>query len=123
MRDFPVSTGAGPVGNLANVCLQRLDLDFAELDCALLLVGADAMLQRDYTFVMLTVLNIDSLHAVEHDNEMGTLCHDLIHVPFTGGFRHRLDLGNIDNRAGAIRWFGALVENVDLVAGGSGDFL
>src|SRR5262249_59051955 len=38
-------------------------------------------------------------------------------VPLAGGLRHRRHLGDVDDRAGAVARVGALVEDVDLVAG------
>src|SRR3954447_16245719 len=43
------------------------------------------MLQCNYTLFVLSVLDIDGLDAVEHDNEVRTLCRNLIRVPFADG--------------------------------------
>src|ERR1700731_2270348 len=54
---------------------------------------------------------------------MRALRRDFIGVPFAGGFRHRIDLGDVDDGAGSVGWVRPLVENVDLVADLGIDFL
>src|SRR5262249_6977063 len=41
---------------------------------------------------------------------------DLVDVPLAGGLRHRIDLGEVDDRARAIARLGPRIPDVDLVA-------
>ena len=66
---------------------------------------------------MLGILHIGRLLTVQRDDEMRPLRGDLVDVPLAAGLRHRIDLGDIDDRAGAIGRVRPLVEDVDLVAG------
>src|SRR3984893_11895853 len=54
---------------------------------------------------------------------MRPLGRDLIGIPLAAGLRHRIDLGDVDDRAGAVTLVLALVENVPLVAGLATDAL
>ena len=65
---------------------------------------------------MLAILHVDRLLPVQHDSELRSLRRDLIGVPFAGRLRHRVDLGNVDDRAGAVGRIGPLVEDIHLVA-------
>jgi hypothetical protein len=47
---------------------------------------------------------------------MRALRGDFIGVPFPGGFRHRIDLGDAHDRAGAVARIRPLVEDIDFVA-------
>jgi hypothetical protein len=95
----------------------------AELDRAFLAVGAWRALQRERAALVLAVLDIDRLGAVENDGQLRSLRGDLEGVPFAGRFRHRIDLGDVDNPSGAIARVGALVEDVHLVGIVGRDFL
>src|SRR4051794_34622100 len=91
--------------------LQRLDLHLAEFH------HAGAVLQGERSAgVVFGVLHVDGLLAIEHDDEMRSLRGDLVGVPLAGRLRHRLDFGDVDDRAGAVARIRALVEDVDLVA-------
>ena len=54
---------------------------------------------------------------------MRPLRRDLIGVPFAAGLRHRFNLGDVDDRPGAVARVRPLVEDVDLVAGLGADAL
>src|SRR5215831_5620964 len=76
--------------------LQRLDPHQAELH------EAGAVLQADAAALELVVLGaVDSALAVERHGELRTLGDDLIAVPLVGRLGHRLNLRDIDDRAGA----------------------
>ena len=90
--------------------LQRLDGHLAELH------HARAILQRERSFLEHPVAQVDGFLAVEHDGNLPTLGGDLERVPLAAGLRHRIDLGEIDDRAGAVGRILALVEDVHLVA-------
>src|ERR1700737_1354200 len=94
----------------AKQALQRLDLHLAELD------HARAVLQRERAAQVFAVLHVGGLLTVEHHNEMWALRRDFVSVPLAGGFRHRIDLGDDDDLAGAVGWVRTLVEDIDLVA-------
>src|ERR1700687_2280260 len=100
----------GRLNTAAKQALQRLDLHLAELD------HARAVLQRERAAQVLAVLAVGGLLTVEHHNEMWALRRDFVSVPLAGGFRHRIDFGDVDDRAGAVGWVWTLVENIDLVA-------
>ena len=55
--------------------------------------------------------------AVEHDGKIAALGRNLHRAPLATGLRHRVDLGMIDDGAGAVARVGARVEDVALVAG------
>src|SRR5262245_7822982 len=67
------------------------------------------------------VADVDGLLPVERHDEMPAIGGDLERVPLAGGLGHRVDLGEVDDRAGAVARVGALVEDVDLVAGPGAD--
>src|SRR5262245_4156487 len=67
------------------------------------------------------VADVDGLLPVEHHDKMPAIGGDLERVPLAGGLGHRVDLGEIDDRAGAVARVGALVEDVDLVAAPGAD--
>ena len=91
--------------------LQRLDLHLAEFD------HAGTVLERERSpRIVLAVLHVSGLLAVEDDDEMRALRGDVEGVPFARRFRHRINLGDVDNRAGAIARVRPLVEDVDLIA-------
>src|SRR5262249_26684266 len=91
--------------------LQRLDSDLAELDHAL------AELQRHWSFGMRPAADARGFLAVEHDGKIAALGRNLHRAPLATGLRHRVDLGVIDDGAGAVARVGARVEDVALVAG------
>jgi hypothetical protein len=95
--------------------LQRLDRDLAEFD------GARAVLQREMPLLEHAVAHVDGLLPVEHHDEMPAIGRDLESIPLAGGLGHRVDLGEIHDRAGAVARVGALVVDVDLVAGPGAD--
>src|SRR5262245_27422478 len=95
--------------------LQRLDRNLAELD------GARAVLQREMPLLEHAVADVDGLLPVERHDEMPALGGDLVSVPLARVLGHRVDLGEIDDRTGAVARIGALVEDVDLVAGPGAD--
>lgn len=110
--------------------LQRLDLDLAEFDHALVagdalvVLEAEALLQGDAAVGELAVLRVvDGLLAVEHYGEGRSLGRDLVDVPFARRLRHRIDLADIDDGAGAVFRSGTLVPDVDFVGGLGADFL
>ena len=86
-------------------------MHLAELD------HAGTVLKRERSpGIVLAVLDISGLLAVEHDDEMRALRGDLVGIPFARRFRHRINLGNVDDRTGAIARVRPLVEDVDLIA-------
>ena len=97
--------------------LQRLDSDLAELDHAL------AELQRHWSFGMRAAADARGLLAVEHDGKVAALGRNLHGAPLATGLRHRVDLGVIDDSAGAVARVGPRVEDVALVAGLGAGFL
>src|SRR6266481_1584946 len=90
--------------------LQRLNFDLAPPD------HACAILERDAPARVLTIVHAHRLLAVELDGHEIALGLDLHHVPIEPGFRHRIDLGDIDDGARAVARIGTRVEDVDLVA-------
>src|SRR5205814_4551732 len=75
------------------------------------------VLKREWpSGIVLAVLDVSCLLAVEHDDEMRALRGDLVGIPFARRFRHRINLGDVDNRAGAVARVRPLVEDIDLVA-------
>src|SRR5689334_4695636 len=97
--------------------LQRLDLNLAEFD------DARTVLQRDRSACVGRVLDVNGLLTVQHDHKMRALRRDLIGIPLAAGLRHRDDLGDIDDRAGAVARVRPLVVNVHLVTGLAADAL
>src|SRR5215510_9946059 len=61
---------------------------------------------------------VDGLLPVERHDECVAFGRDLIDIPFAGGLRHGIDLGQADDRTGAIVRLGALVPDVHLVGVG-----
>jgi hypothetical protein len=61
--------------------------------------------------------------AVEHDGKVAALGRDLHGAPLAPGLGHRVDLGMIDDGAGAVARIGPRVEDVALVAGLGSRFL
>src|SRR5215211_3686278 len=95
--------------------LQRLDGDLAELDHAL------AELQRQWSFGVHAAADGRGFLAVERDGKVAALGRNLHRAPFATGLGHRVDLGVIDDGAGAVARIGPCVVDVALVAGlGSG---
>src|SRR6202043_412947 len=99
--------------------LQRLDLYLAKLHHALVVFEAlfvletQAVLERDPSARKLGVLRpVDGFLSIEGHGECRALRRDLIDVPFAGGLRHRIDLGEADDRAGAGGWVGARIPDV-----------
>src|SRR5437763_2309542 len=78
--------------------LQRLYLHLTELH------HTGAVLQGDRAARVFCILYIGCLLSVEHDDQMRTLCGDFIRIPLAGGLRHRIDLGDIDDRARTVGW-------------------
>ena len=76
-----------------------------------------------WPFVEQAVAHVHGLLAVERHGEMPALGADLHGAPLAAGLRHRIDLGDIDDRAGAVGRVRALVEDVGLVAGLGADLL
>ena len=95
--------------------LEWLDRNLAEFDYA------RAVLQREVPLLEHSVPDVDGFLPVEHHDEMPPIGGDLESVPLAGGLGHRVHFGEIDDRAGAVARVGALVEDVDLVAGPSAD--
>src|SRR5215831_8516404 len=102
---------------IRRIGLQRLDLDLAELH------HARAVLERDRAARVLAVLNVHGLHPVQHDGEVRTLRGDLVGIPPAPRLEHGHGFRDVDDRAGAEARIGALVEDVDLVAGLGADLL
>src|SRR5262244_2074176 len=97
--------------------LQRLYRHLAELDRAL------AELQREWSFGMQAAADARGLLAVERDGKVAALGRNLHSAPLATGLGHRVDLGVIDDGAGAVARIGARVVDVALVAGlGAGLF-
>src|SRR6516164_2251064 len=97
--------------------LQRLYRHLAELDRAL------AELQREWSFGMQAAAGARGLLAVERDGKVAALGRNLHSAPVATGLGHRVDLGVIDDGAGAVARIGARVVDVALVAGfGAGLF-
>src|SRR5262245_43993218 len=67
------------------------------------------------------VADVDGFLPVERHDEMPAIGGDLVGVPLARRLGHRVDLGEIDDGAGAVARVGALVEDVDLVAGPGAD--
>ena len=88
------------------ICVVPIDEHLTELNVSL----PDRVLQAALLFV-------------EHNGEMRALGSDFIGIPLPRGLRHRIDLGDIDDRTGAVAWVRPLVEDVDLVAGLAADSL
>src|SRR5262245_2929580 len=97
--------------------LQRLYRHLAEFDRAL------AELQREWSFGMQAAADARGLLAVERDGKVAALGRNLHRAPLATGLRHRVDLGVIDDGAGAVARIGARVVDIALVAGlGAGLF-
>src|SRR3954447_19197203 len=47
---------------------------------------------------------------------MRALRGDLVGVPLAGGLRHRVDFGDIEDRARSVAWIGPFVVDIDLIA-------
>ena len=113
--DEPIRCMTEASKQLARSQLQRLDSDLAELDHAL------AELQRQWSFGVHAAADARGFLAVEHDRKVAALGRNLHGAPLAAGLGHRVDLGVIDDGAGAVARVGARVEDVALVAGlGSG---
>src|SRR5664279_5055691 len=81
------------------------------------------MLQRDPPTGKLGVLRaVDGLLPVKRHGEGRALGGDLIDVPFSACFRHRIDLGQVDDRAGAVARLGPRVPDIHFVGGFAADF-
>src|SRR5437016_860488 len=91
--------------------LQRLDSDLAELDHAL------AELQRQWPFGVHAAADARGFLAVEQDGKVTPLGRNLHGAPLAPGLGHRVDLGVIDDGAGAVARVGPRVKDVALVAG------
>src|SRR6478752_6671245 len=106
-----------PFGDITEpgLVLEWLDRNLAEFDYA------RAVLQREVPLLEHSVPDVDGFLPVEHHDEMPPIGGDLESVPLAGGLGHRVHFGEIDDRAGAVARVGALVEDVDLVAGPSAD--
>src|SRR5262245_65404743 len=96
---------------------ERLDRDLAELD------HAGAVLQREVPFLEHAVADVDGLLPVERYGKMPPVGGDFEGVPLAGGLGHRINLGEIDDRASAVGRVRALVEDVHLVTGLGADGL
>src|SRR5215217_5583572 len=95
--------------------LQRLDGDLAELDHAL------AELQRQGSFAVHAAADARGFLAVERDGKVAALGRNLHRAPLATGLGHGVDLGVIDDGAGAVARIGPRVVDVALVSGlGSG---
>src|SRR5580698_657374 len=99
----PDRTRAASIRDRAE-CSERLDLDFAEFNDALVVryaarvLHTEAVLDGNLSVCKLGVLRaVDGLLAVEHNSERRTLCRDLEGVPFASRVRHRIDLGDVDD--------------------------
>src|ERR1039458_852557 len=108
--------------------LQRLDFHLAKFNHALVAGDAvgvlepQAVLQRDPSTRKLGVLRaVDGLLPIEYHSERRALRRDLIDVPFAARFRHRIDLGDVDDRAGAILLHGPRVPDIHFVGGFAAD--
>src|SRR5262249_62050229 len=88
--------------------LQRLYRHLAKLDRAL------AELQRERSFGMQAAADARGLLAVERDGKVAALGRNLHRAPLATGLRHRVDLGVIDDGAGAVARIGARVVDVAL---------
>src|SRR3954447_17954248 len=88
--------------------LQRLDLDLTEFHHALVVLHAgrvlvaESVLQPDVAFGVLSVFVFDGLLSVQHYGERVALRGDLVDIPLADRLRHRIDLGDADNRTGRI---------------------
>jgi len=80
-------------------------------------------LKRDPPARKLAILDVDRLSSVKNDGELGTLGSDFVGVPLTTSLGHRIDLGDINDRPGAVTWVWTRVENVDLIGIGRSDLL
>src|ERR1700733_15016962 len=103
---------------------ERLDLDLAEFDHALVVrhavgvLDTETVLDSDLSVRELRVLRaVDGLLAVEHNRERRPLRCDIKGVPLAACMRHRVDLGDVDDRSGAIARIGSRIPDIDLVAG------
>src|SRR5581483_1838072 len=103
--------------------LERLDLDFAEFHDALVvrhavrILDAKTVLKGDMSVGQLRVLRaVDRLLPVENDGEGRALRRNVIGIPLAGRVRHRIDLGDIDDGAGAVARIRPRVPDIDLVA-------
>src|SRR5581483_5615336 len=91
--------------------LERLDLDFPELD------RSGAVLEHDRSFVEHTVTKLCRRLPVEHDRYVATIRRDFIRVPFAAGLRHWTYFHVAGDSAGAVARVLSLIEYVGLVAG------
>src|SRR5262249_5233945 len=96
---------------------ERLHRHLAKLD------RARAVLQSERPFLEDAGANLGGLLAIEHHGEIAAAGGDLIGVPLAGRLRHRIDLGEIDDCAGAVARIRSLVEYVHLIAGARADHL
>src|SRR5665213_667555 len=110
--------------------LERLDFHFTKFDQALVALDAlvvlepQAVLQRDPPRGEFGVLRpIDGLLSVERHGECRALRGDLIDVPLAGGLRHRIDLADIDDGAGAVGRIGTGIPDVHLIGRGAADLV
>jgi hypothetical protein len=60
---------------------------------------------------------------VQHHRDLPAFGRDFVGIPFAARLRHRIDLHEVRDRSGAVGRVGALVENVDFVAGVVADLL
>src|SRR5262249_39049762 len=79
--------------------------------------GALAELQRERSFGVLTVAHVRRFLAVELDGKIAALGGDFHDAPLAAGLGHRVDLGVIDDSAGAVARIVPRVVDVALVAG------
>src|ERR1035437_3425495 len=81
------------------------------------------MLQRDPAACKLGILRaVYGLLPIERHGEGRALSRDLIDVPFAARFRHRIDLGDVDYRTGAILLYGPRVPDIHFVGSFAADF-
>src|ERR1700761_2843524 len=92
-----------------DVTLESFDLDLPELDHALVvghaigILDAETVLKRDLAAREFGILRaIDRLLAIENHGEGRSLGDDLERIPFTAGMRHRINFGDVDDRARAV---------------------
>src|SRR5688572_14951008 len=74
-----------------------------------------AILQCERTCCQFVVISVDGGLAVQFHDEMASTRRDLVVVPFVARLQRYLRRRHVDDCAGAIRWIGPLIENIDLV--------
>lgn len=91
--------------------LQRANLDFSEFD------DTTRPLEGNRATLEAGIIHFHRFHAVQYQRQAGTFGGDVVGVPFAPGFGHRVGgFGNFDDRACAIGWVRALVEDIGFVA-------